>query len=179
VIPVEFFWGVLFLIFAVIGLIRGLAKELGASTILLLSLFALSVVWDQLGARLVGLVQGRASIQVSWIMAAYYIITILPITYVSYEGFVLQFPVKETGGIVKAVFGFFGGLLNAYLIVGTLWDVIAQANYFLPRVSVLSGSLSSLHDSIIRYLPITFMTSFSPFIFLVLGMILLLAIVLK
>jgi uncharacterized membrane protein required for colicin V production len=179
-IPVEYFWGVLFLVFGAIGLVRGLMKELGASTILLLSLFALYMGWDQLGIRLVDLVQGRAAgATTPTIMAIYYSITILIVAYVSYEGVVLEFPIKTIQGPLKAVLGFLGGLVNGYLVVGTLWDVLARANYLLPKVSVLTGSPSSLHDSITRFLPVSFMTEFSPFIMLVLGMILLLAIVLK
>lgn len=179
-IPIEFFWGVLLLVLGIAGMVRGLMKELGASTILLLSLFALYLVWDQLGSRLVALVQGwAAGTQAATIMAAYYIIAILLIAYISYEGVVLRFPIREFRGIPKAVFGLLGGLLNGYLIVGTIWDVTAQASYFLPKVSVLSGSPSRLHDSIAQFLPVTFMSSYSPFIILVLGMILLLAIVLR
>lgn len=179
-IPVEYFWGVLFLVFGAIGLVRGLMKELGASTILLLSLFALYIGWDQLGTRLVDIVQGRATgATEATIIAVYYTVSMAIIAYVSYEGVVLEFPIREVQGPLKAAFGFLGGLLNGYLIVGTLWDVLARANYFLPKVSFLTGNPSSLHNSITRFLPITFMSEFSPFIMLVLGMILLLAIVLK
>ncbi len=179
-IPIEILWGVLLLVLAIVGMARGLMKELGASTILLLSLFALYVAWDQLGSRLVGAVQGRAAgTQEVTIMAIYYIVAVLFIAYISYAGVVLRFPIRELAGIPKAIFGFLGGLLNGYLIIGTIWDVTARANYFLPRVSVLTGSPSKLHDSIIQFLPVTFMSNFSPFIVLVLGMILLLAIVLR
>jgi uncharacterized membrane protein required for colicin V production len=179
-IPIEFFWGILLLVLGVVGMVRGLMKELGASTILLLSLFALYVAWDQLGSRLVTLVQGRvAGAQEVTIMAVYYIVAIVFIAYISYEGVVLRFPIRELRGIPKVAFGFLGGLLNGYLVVGTIWDVAANANYFLPKVSFLTGSPSKLHDSIIQFLPVTFMSSFSPFIILVLGMILLLAIVLR
>lgn len=179
-IPIEFFWGVLLLVLGIAGMVRGLMKELGATTILMLSLFALYVAWDQLGSRLVSLVQGKAATaQAVTIMAIYYIVAILFIAYISYEGVVLKFPIRELKGVLKAVFGLLGGLLNGYLIVGTIWDVTAKANYFLPKVSLLTGSPSKLHDSITQFLPVTFMSSFSPFIMLVLGMILLLAIVLR
>lgn len=179
-IPVEYFWGILFLAFGAIGMVRGLLKELGATTILLLSLFALYIGWDQLGTRVVEVVQGRAaSATTPGIMAAYYSIAILIVGYVSYQGVVLEFPLRDMRGPLKAAFGFLGGLLNGYLIVGTVWDVLARANYLLPKLSVLTGSPSRFHDSVTRFLPVTAMSELSPFIMLGLGMILLLAIVLK
>jgi uncharacterized membrane protein required for colicin V production len=177
-IPVEYFWGILFIVFGVIGMARGLVKELGASTILLLSLFALKLGWEQLGERLIPILQNVPVAEGSSesAMALYYITTILFVTYISYAGVVLKFPVKELAGPAKAMVGLVGGLLNGYLIVGTVWDVVAQANYFLPDVSVLSGALTDLHNTAVQYLPITFINEY---VMLGLGMILLLAIVLK
>lgn len=176
-IPVEYFWGVLFIAFGIVGMVRGLLKELGATTILLLSLFALKVGWDQIGSKIVGTVQGRApDAGDSTVMAAYYAVVILAVAYISYEGVVLNFPLKNLVGPAKAVFGLLGGLLNGYLVVGTVWDVVAQANYFQPNVTMLSGSLTDLHSTIVQYLPVTFINEW---VMLVLGLILLLAIVLK
>lgn len=176
-IPIEYFWGVLFLVFGIIGMVRGLLKELGATTILLLSLFALKLGWDQVGAKIVEAVQGRApDAGNSTVMAAYFTIVILFVAYISYEGVVLKFPMKQLVGPAKAVLGLLGGLLNGYLIVGTVWDVVAQANYFKPNVAMLSGNLTNLHNTIIEYLPVTFIDEY---VMLLLGLILLLAIVLK
>lgn len=177
-IPVEYFWGILFIFFGIVGMARGLLKELGATTILLLSLFALKLGWDRIGAKLLPLLQKvpLAEASVANAMAIYYIVTVLFVAYISYEGVTLKFPIKQLGGPVKAAFGLLGGLLNGYLVVGTVWDVVAQANYFQPEVSVLSGGLTDLHNSIVPYLPVSF---FNEFVMLILGMILLLAIVLK
>jgi uncharacterized membrane protein required for colicin V production len=178
VIPVEYFWGVLFVVFALIGAARGLWKELGVTTLVLLSLFALRVAWERVGEQLLPLLQKvpLAETSTANAQAVYYIVTILFVAYISYEGITLKFPIKQMGGIVKGALGLLGGALNGYLIVGTIWDVIAQANYFQPEVTILSGGLTDLHNTIVQYLPITFI---SEFVFLVLGMILLLAIVLK
>lgn len=176
-IPVEYFWGVLFIVFGIIGMVRGLLKELGATTILLLSLFALKLGWDKIGAKILQAVRGRAPDATdAMVMAIYYTVVILFVAYISYEGVVLQFPMKKLAGLAKAVFGLVGGLLNGYLIVGTVWDVVAQANYFQPNITVLSGNLTDFHNKIVHYLPVSFINEY---VMLVLGMILLLAIVLK
>jgi hypothetical protein len=117
-------------------------------------------------------------------MAIYYIVTIVPIAFVAYEGVTLKFPIKEMKGIAKAVFGLPGGLLNGYLIVGTVWDVVNQAKYFGLEVPLgttgttvaITSYHTSLNNMIVQYLPVTFMNEF---IMLVLGMILLLAIILR
>lgn len=180
-IPVEFFWITLTLMFGFIGSARGLRKELGATTILLLSLFAAFIGEQQILSRITGgLSPGPLS---DWpegtLVAIYYSAIIIFVAFISYEGIVLAFPVKELKGVGKAVFGFLGGLLNGYLIIGTLWNTIANASYFQPKLSLVSEPLSTMQESLISFLPVSLMDNFSPYIMLVLGMILLLAIVLK
>jgi uncharacterized membrane protein required for colicin V production len=181
-IPVEYFWIALICVFGIVGMARGLWRELGVTTVLLLSLFALTVAWDQIGARIVEAIPGGAPSEI--VKAAYYAITILFVAYIAYEGFSLKFPIKEMKGIAKAILGLPGGLLNGYLIMGTIWDVTNEAGYFGVEVPMgssgqmieISNTLSELHNTLVQYLPITFI---SPFVMLILGMILLLAIILK
>jgi len=181
-IPVEFLWLSLFIAFGVIGAARGLSKELGTATILLLSLFALKAGWERIGSKIVEAVPGGA--EEATIAAVYYIVSILFVAFISYEGIVLQFPMKKQGGIVKSFLGFAGGLFNGYLVIGTLWDAVNHASYFDVRVDLgstgqtvaIANTLTELHTAIAQYLPITFMNEF---VLLVLGLILLLAIVIK
>lgn len=181
-IPVEYLWLMLFAVFGVVGAVRGLPKELGTSTILLLSLFALKVGWEQIGARIVGVVPGQLSPET--VEAIYYIVSILFVAFISYEGIVLTFPMKKQTGLLKGIFGFFGGLLNGYLIVGTIWDVVNKADYFgigVPwgstgQTTTISSNLTELHNTLVQYMPVTFVNEF---VLLGVGIILLLAIVLK
>ncbi|MGD2205257.1 MAG: hypothetical protein PVH17_00640 [Anaerolineae bacterium] len=187
--PVEFLWIALIIAFAVIGAVRGLRKELGATTILLLSLFTLHVIETQILARLSPALQSGplAGAPEGTSAALYYGVTILFVAFISYEGIVLQFPVRELGGPGKALFGMVGGLLNGYLIIGTIWDVVNKANYFGIEVDLgtsgdkiaISSYLTELHAGMVKYLPVSLMDDFSPYVMLVLGMILLLAIVLR
>lgn len=181
-IPIEILWLTLIGVFCVVGMVRGLWKELGVTTVLLLSLFVLKFGWEQIGSRIVEALPGNMS--TTTVMAVYYGVTIVFVAFISYEGISLRFPIKEMKGLGKALFGLPGGLLNGYLIVGTIWDVVYQAGYFGIQVPVgssgtsiaISNSLTSFHNTIVQYLPISFMNEF---VMLVLGMILLLAIILK
>jgi len=181
-IPVEYLWVSLFIAFGIIGAVRGLSKALGSATILLFSLFALKAGWERIGSKIVEAVPGGT--EEATIAAVYYIVSILFVAFISYEGIVLQFPMKTQGGIVKSVLGFFGGLLNGYLVIGTIWDAVNHAGYFGVRVPLgstgqtvaIANTLTDLHSTIVQYLPITFVNEF---MLLVLGLILLLAIVLK
>lgn len=181
-IPVEYFWTVLILVFGIIGMVRGLWKELGVTTVLLLSLFVLKFGWEQIGSRIVGALPGQFTQETT--MALYYSVSILFVAFISYEGISLKFPIKEMKGISKAIFGLPGGLLNGYLIVGTIWDVVYQAGYLgltVPQGTTgqtvaITTYLTALHNTIAQYLPVTFMNEY---VMLVLGMILLLAIILR
>ncbi len=181
-IPVEYLWFVLILVFGIIGLVRGLWKELGVTTILLLSLFVLKFGWNQIGARIMNVIPGQLAD--NEVMAIYYSVTILFVTYISYQGFTLTFPGRGLQGIARAAFGLPGGLLNGYLIVGTIWDVTNTATYYGLQVPLgstgeiikISDYLTSLNNTIVQFLPVTFVNEF---VMAVLGLILLLAIVLK
>lgn len=181
-IPVEYLWLILVAVFGLVGMVRGLWRELGVTTILLLSLFVLKLSWERLVEDMISSVAGQTDPAV--VKALFFGVTILFITFIAYEGFTLKFPIREMKGLGKAFLGLPGGLLNGYFIVGTVWDVVNQADYFGRQVPLgtsgtmltISDYLTQLHGTITAYLPITFIDEF---VLLVLGMILLLAIVLK
>lgn len=181
-IPVEYLWIALIIVFGFVGSARGLNRELGVTTILLLSLFVLKFGWERVGARITGAAGGRLSDEM--IEALYYVIVLVFVAFISYEGVSLSFPVRDQRGVPKGTFGFLGGLLNGYLIIGTVWDVLNQSRYLGLQVPygssgtmiAIADHLTTLHNAIAQYLPITFVNEF---VFLIFGMILLLAIVLK
>jgi len=182
-IPIEYFWITLIFMFGIIGAARGLQKELGATTILLLSLFALWLGWGKAARMVISALQ-RGPLGMfpdKGIMAIYYSVAIVFIAFISYEGVVLQFPVKKATRLLRGPGGILAGLLNGYLVIGTIWNALAQANYFRPTAPLVFGELTRLHHTLVSYLPINLllMHRLSPFVFLAFGMILLLAIVLK
>ncbi len=180
-IPIEILWITLIAIFAIIGLARGLWKELGVTTIVLLSLFTLNFGQKLIVERMEEALPSEltTSTPAGTVAAIYYGVTITFAAFIAYQGISLEFPVKKHTGPLKWLFGFLGGLLNGYLIVGTIWDVCSEANYF--GLGDINNNLTALHTKITPFLPISLMNEHEPvsFIFLAAGMILLLAIVLK
>jgi uncharacterized membrane protein required for colicin V production len=180
-IPVEYLWLALILVFGITGMVRGLWKELGVTTVMLLSLFVLYFGWDKVGSNIVKLMPGQTS--VATIEALYFIIPILFIAFIAYEGISLEFPMRDMKGLFKGLLGLPGGLLNGYLIVGTIWEAVNKADYFGLEVPLgstgatvmVSDSLTKLNTDIVAYLP----GFVNEFVLLLLGMILLVAIILK
>lgn len=177
-IPVEYMWFVALLAFCAIGAARGLAKELGTAAILMISLFTLYILWTKFIAGQVG-ANGASGGTGGVAKLAYFGLAIVIIAYISYEGYVLSFPVKQAKGPIGSALGLLAGLVNGYLVVGTLWDLLAQANYFGPKWSLISGSLTDLHSTIAHYLPLSLMQNTSAFVFLVPGVLLILLMLLK
>jgi uncharacterized membrane protein required for colicin V production len=180
-IPVEILWLTLIAVFGIIGMARGLWKEIGTSTILLLSLFTLHTIKTLIVDKLTAVLSGRlpATAPTGTVAGIYYTIIILFVAFISYQGVVLEFPVKKQKGVFKWALGFLGGLANGYLIVGTIWNVTAKANYY--GLGNASSTLTSLHQKMVTFLPVALMDVHAavPYAFLALGMVLLLAIVLK
>jgi uncharacterized membrane protein required for colicin V production len=181
-IPVEYLWLALIVVFGVTGMVRGLWKELGVTTVILLSLFVLTFGWQQIGSKIVAAFPGNTP--AATIMAIYYIVPIVFVSFIAYEGITLKFPMREMRGFLKGLLGLPGGLLNGYLIIGTIWDVVDRAGYFGLEVPLgstgatvaISDSLTSLNNTLVQYLPVTFINEY---VMLLLGMILLVAIILK
>jgi len=142
-IPVEYLWGVLIFVFAMIGLVRGLWKEMGTATILLLSLAALN-----LGQRLIldNLLSGSdggglGNLSAEAVLAIYYGATILFVAFISYQGVVLEFPVRKQTGVIKWFFGFlswsfasfflyFFNLLRLYYLFCNSFKIRSRFFYF-------------------------------------------------
>ncbi len=59
-------------------------------------------------------------------------------------------------GCQEALLGFLVGLINGYLIAGTIWYYLHEAGYPLPP-NVWSGELSATAQQMIKYLPENFL----------------------
>ncbi|OQA39046.1 MAG: hypothetical protein BWY52_03171 [Chloroflexi bacterium ADurb.Bin325] len=137
------------IMFAVIGVIRGYPRELGVTAMLLIALFVTEFIEERYQAfanrALAYFVGSDATAQLTARMLLYCGFLIV-IAYIAYEGDTLVFRGKRG----KLAFDLGNGILNGYLFVGSLWYYLNSANYpLLGR----SGDLSPLNQAIIRFLP--------------------------
>ncbi len=138
------FWGLVFL-FGMIGALRGWAKEILVSSSVFLAMFVQQVFGQYIlgpdNPYLPMLLDASAEVAGPDVYSPtqFYVCTtlLLLLTFFGYAGPTL---VGRVGGKVArerlqdALLGFFLGLLNGFLIVGTLWFYIDKSNYVLGGI---------------------------------------------
>lgn len=147
--PIELVFLMMFLIFGIIGVVRGYGRELGVTTMLFLTLFVLEFIDERYQAQLdkaLGIFVGSAPNALVLARTFIYCAVLVVVAYVSYEGETLSFPGKRG----RLFFDLGSGLLNGYLFAGSLWYYLAQANWPLLN---LSGEFTDFYNIIVQYLP--------------------------
>jgi hypothetical protein len=145
--PIEILFLVLVAVFIVIGIVRGYARELGVTTMLLIALFVLEFVSERYQALLdkaLGIATGQEA--VSPLRAWIFVIVLLVITFVSYQGQTLSFPGKGN----RAFFDVGVGLLNGYLFAGSIWYYLAQAGW--PGLPI-NPPFTPFYEAMMKLLP--------------------------
>jgi hypothetical protein len=170
-------WGVLLITFALVGIVRGFLKELGVTTVLLVLLFGLSRLEDRIPEFLTRAV---ASVGVAvpevpdpkgqLIWASFYIIVIVFVALISYHGETLAFEGRPPKGPKGTVFGLMTGLLNGYLISGSLWYFLDKYDYPIKLLYLFEEPLTKFAQRLIPLLPLTLLRPFLPFLVVVMVM---------
>lgn len=123
-----FFW-IMLILFGVIGMMRGWTKEVVATAGLVLSIFA--QLW--FGHLLVGLFGSQTSGTEEAVRSQFIVRSVAHILFAffAYQGPTLartvsggRFGDKARGGLQEASLGFIVGVINGYLIVGTIWSFL-------------------------------------------------------
>ena len=184
--PIEVFFGAIIFIFMLIGLARGFLKELGVTMVLMFLLFFLSTFNTQLDSGMaraldmgtkVGLVSNRDRMQ-----CLLYLFVIVAATFVSYQGETLGFGGQAPRGGQGIALGALTGLLNGYLVAGSLWYYLDKFDYPIEFLGFTADKLSDLARAILPFLPVDFLGKpllFGQSLLLYLSMMLLLARVIR
>ena len=130
--PIEVLWGILIVVFMLVGLVRGFLKELGVTTILIVLLFG----FDRLIPFLESFINsgGLASIGVAPLNApdpaaarstqtllwALLSLITVAVVFISYQGETLTYECTKPRFPVGALLSVLIGFINGYLIAGTL-----------------------------------------------------------
>lgn len=147
--PVESLFIVLILLFGMVGVVRSWERELGVTTMLLISLFLIIFLF---GAEASGRITGRMSIlgmgdqQVTVLVSLLAVLLLLVIAFISYQGIGLTYP----GSGKKPTLSLAVGLINGYLLAGSIWYYLARADW--PMMSVVP-TYSAFYNFFVRLLP--------------------------
>jgi uncharacterized membrane protein required for colicin V production len=169
--PLEVLWGALLITFALVGIVRGFLKELGVTTALLVLLFGLSRLEDRIPEFLtsavatVGFAVPKATDpkgQLIW--ASFYVIVIVFVALISYHGETLAFQGKPPKGPRGIVFALLAGLLNGYLISGSIWYFLDKYEYPIKLLYLFEEPLTKFAENLIPLLPLTLLRPFLPFL---------------
>ena len=132
--PIEGLWLVLANVFVILGGIRGFLKELGLTTVMIVWLFAM----DQMIPRLedsirqpesvlsrIGITEATRDTPL-WLL---FTLGTLLVVYIAYHGETLAFAGKPPKGMLGTLLGVLIGVINGYLVCGTLWWILNRYNY--------------------------------------------------
>jgi hypothetical protein len=140
------FWGMV-LLFGLIGALRGWAKEIMVASSVLLAMFVQQVFAQyvlgpgNLYLPLLWPASSGASESLVYSETQYYVVTglLLLLVFCGYAGpaFVSRFTAKiAREKLQDSLLGFFLGLLNGYLIIGTLWYYLHRSGYVFGGIEM-------------------------------------------
>lgn len=147
--PIELIFLTVFVIFGIIGVIRGYGRELGVTTMLLIALFVLKFVATRYQPQLdraVGVFVGPEKTAQTSTQALIYCAILIVVVFISYEGETLSFPGKRG----RIFFDLGSGLLNGYLFAGSLWYYLDAAKWPILH---LAGDFTASYKILVRFLP--------------------------
>lgn len=159
--PIEVFFGAIVFVFMLIGLVRGFLKELGVTTILMFLLFFLSQFEPQLDKGMVKVfdIGGRflPMGDENLFKCLLFVFVIIAASFVSYEGETLAFGGQPLRGTQAVTLGLLTGLLNGYLIAGSIWYYMDKFGYPFKFLGFAADKLSDFAEGLVSFLPIAFL----------------------
>lgn len=166
--PIEALWGTLILVFIIVALIRGYNRELGVTVLVLMVLFVelqfrdvlQGVLRQQLIPRLVPASPPEAAASAPlgrFIEMLAFQLPILVIVFWAYAGRTLVFPGNPPKGAEGVFFNALIGFVNGYLVVGSIWYYMHEANYPLLRDwGLVEEPFTPFARQVVNYLPPAF-----------------------
>lgn len=155
--PIEIVFFSIGLMVALIGLARGYAQELGSTLIILVAIFILTFfqeqfnsVFNTLGEQILGLQDQQAR---DLLLSTIYSLIFGIIVFGSYAGRTLTFAGKPAPPPQGTIFSIAIGILNGYLIAGTLWYYQHAYSYPIGQIVTFNNELTSTAQAFVRYLP--------------------------
>lgn len=154
--PIEMVWAVVVGFFVIFGIVRGYGKELGVTLVALVALFILTQFGDRVLAYLTPSIVGflgieADSMETNLLQMAVSLLAFAGIIFAAYQGETLSFEGATRKGADGLLLGAVVGLVNGYLVAGTMWYYLDAYQY--PVKGLVQAPLSPLAQSLLPYLP--------------------------
>ena len=154
--PIELVWAVILGFFVIFGIIRGYAKELGVTLVVLVALFVLTQFGNRALAYLTPGVFGFIGIEtdsreMDLLHMGISLLAFVGIVFAAYQGETLSFEGSPRKGADGFLLSAAVGLVNGYLVAGTLWYYLDAYQY--PVKGLVQAPLSPLAESLLPFLP--------------------------
>lgn len=168
--PVETLWIGLVVIFAIVGIVRGFLKELGVTLVLIVTLFGLTRLSGNMPTILnfaasatkvqaIGQLKDNTAV---WLV--FYLLAVLSVAFIAYQGYVIKYPGSDPKGIQGILLSLMIGLINGYLVSGSLWYYIDKYQAPLRALGLLQGEYTALAQRLVKVLPPTILEPYLPFL---------------
>ena len=158
--PIELTFIAIGLMVTLIALARGYVKELGSTLIILVAIFILTFFEDQLtglvtvvGNALGGGEDGSTTNEL--LLSTIYSLIFIVIVFGAYSGRTLNFAGTPAPPPQGTLISLLIGLLNGYLIAGTLWYYQHAYNYPIGQIVTFENQLTETAQTWVNYLPPT------------------------
>ncbi|MFQ5854489.1 MAG: hypothetical protein ACE5LU_02435 [Anaerolineae bacterium] len=151
--PIEAYFITLVLVFGVVGWIRTFPKELGVTTVVLFGMYILVRFNERLLDLINRVYEFRGTPGEGLIVFNIYLIFMLFITLISYEGETLAFAGRPPPGITGTMLNIGSGLFNGYLVIGTLWFYLDELDYPIRKLGLFTPPLSDFAKVLVQLLP--------------------------
>jgi hypothetical protein len=152
--PIEGVYLAIAAIFGFIGLVRGYNKELGNTVVIMYVIAAIGFLDDQvlnsLFERVGGSILGIDEATLDLFLFLCYTLVFVGIVFATYQGKTFDYGGQPAKGCLGVGLSWAIGLINGYLVAGTLWYYAAKFDYPLDLFQL---PLTPAGAQMVSYLP--------------------------
>lgn len=153
--PIEVLYIMIAAIIVLISLARGYVRDLGATLIIMVAIFILTFFEESFSSVTIGGVESvlgsQSVIEQNLFLSTAFTLAFTAMVFAGYVGRTLEFPGKMAAQPGAFLMSLFLGLINGYLIAGTLWYYQEKFNY--PWFNPFEADFTELAQRMIELLP--------------------------
>ena len=154
--PIEALYLAIASIFGLVGLVRGYQRELGNTIVIMYVIAAMGFLDDQvlngLFGQIGGSIFGVSELTLNQFLFVCYTLVFVVVVFWTYQGKTFDFEGRPAKGCLGVLLSLVVGLINGYLIAGTLWYYADKFDY---PFAVFQLPLTAVGTEMVNYLPQT------------------------